>query len=197
MLDDKFIQEFILMCKVNRKIREDSIGSTIKYILNSIEYFNSFGEYNQVLDDPQVTRFSDVPILNEFKDFVFPRSVRFEPGNLRTKDLLIRPAKDESFKFDFPQYIIMIDDFRRYYKSDSKSNVTDLATLKRHVSFNEILPLTWVESNGHRFMYTGTDVALPVNIDTSFYSSMFEDSLFDSDFDSCIYNYMHKSLSFG
>lgn len=208
MLEERYLEEFKKMSLVNRKISKgDELPSLVDRIVGSINYFNSFDEFHYSLEDDAHTSFDKIPILNEFKDFVLPRSVRFEPGNLKTKDLLLRPILDDEegrrskdaakkvsgkFKFDFYSYMMDIHNFRRHFKKDANSDVAMLDVLKKHISFTEALEHIYVEdADGNKFVKSGIDAILPYRLKDDFLN-LFEDGYFDSSYDTCVINYMHR-----
>lgn len=222
ILEEKFKTEFLKMAESNRKISNpQELKGDVDYIFDAIEYFNAFDEYSTCLDDTARTEFDKVPILNEFKDFILPRSVRFEPSNLRTRDLLVRSEvelnddgevvspiiikSNPKFRFVMKDYMKKIDDFRRHFKRDAKSDFIYLSELKKHVSFQDVLGMTYVtviysEGEGknkketkYNYLKSGVDSIIPIKLIDGI-EIFFEDSYFDSDYDTCVYNYMHKLI---
>lgn len=116
-----------------------------------------------------------------------------EPGNLRTKDLLLRPEINKKYKFNLAKYMINISDFRHYFKKDANSDVTNLEVLKRHISLTEALDLIYVEEDSIKFVKTGIDSLLPFRLNTDL-KDLVEDGYFDSSYDTCVINYMHKII---
>lgn len=215
MLEVKYLEELQKMATVNRRIStgEKEIPHLIKDILTDIDYFNSFDEFHHSLEDNAHTLFENVPILNEFKDFITPRSVRLEPGNLRTTDLLVRPKAPEKmyewrgkynkgsqkiepeefeYEFNLAKYMINIADFRHYYKKDANSDTTSLENLKRHVSLTEALDSIYILSEGVKYVKSGIESCIPYKIVNL--SALFEDGYFDSSYDVSVINYMHKII---
>lgn len=190
-----YFNEFVKMAKVNRKInRCDGIEETIAYIFNSIHYFNYFDEYHRVIEDSANTRYEDIVILNEFKDFILPRSIRFDPSDLRTKNLLVYAKRDSKFKFDMNGYFYHITNFRRYFKKDINSDFTSLDALKKHISFNEALSYMYcVTKDGERYIKRGSLAFIPIRLTNNF-DDLFEDYYFDSNYKPCVLEYMHKEV---
>lgn len=194
MLEVKFIDEFKRMASVNRKIsRDDGLAESIDYIFKSIDYFNSFDEYHHVIEDVHFTEFKDIPILNEFKDFILPRSIRYEPVNLRTKDVLVRPKSPDKFKFDISKYHIEIDNFRRYFKKDAKSEFVTLEDLKKHISLSEAIDRMFITVESDKYVKSGANAFIPIELSTDL-SNILDDSYFDTNYDKCVFDYMHKLI---
>lgn len=135
-----FKDEMELYCAASASIRivNDEHKNYIGTILKYIEYFNSIGEFEtRVLD----RNLDEIVILNEFKDLIIPRSVRYNPSDLRTKDLIKRVNKPNGYsKLNYSEFILAQVNFRRLFKKDINSNVTTLATIKVNKSLNEVMP---------------------------------------------------------
>jgi hypothetical protein len=113
----------------------NEIRNAVDEIFDNINYFNSLDEYTISIDG-RLT--SEIMVLNEFKDWVFPLSIRYNPSNIRTEDLLVR-NEVKSFKFNYDRYVRACDNFRRFYKSDVQSNKTTLDSLRQHKSLAEVI----------------------------------------------------------
>lgn len=135
-----FKDEMELYCSASASVRivNNEHKEYINTILKYIDYFNSLGEFEtRVLD----RNLDEIIILNEFKDLIIPRSVRYNPSDLRTKDLLKRSGKPNGYsKLNYSEFIFAQINFRRLFKKDISSNITTLASIKVNKSLTEVMP---------------------------------------------------------
>lgn len=105
-------------------------------IFNYIWYFNSLDEN---ISDILNHHISEWPILNEFKDFIMPNSVRYESGNKAFNDVLIHQKVhvDES-RLSFNRYLDLLSIFRGFFKKDANSDYVGLDTLRVDKSFEDV-----------------------------------------------------------
>lgn len=119
----------------------DVIRETITSILHMIDRVNASNEFT--------TRYfgrdaKDFVIANEWKDFFLPSSVRLDPTDLKTKNLLntsvarVKDAEDVGLYVDWTNLQLQ---FRSWYKSDLSSNVTTLDTVRQPKSLFDVLPI--------------------------------------------------------
>lgn len=119
--------------KINvREISE--VQTIVKDICDHLDYFNSLPTDTCIIADHQL---SDWVILNEFVDFVYPNSVRYESGNRIYNDLLDRTEVSD-FTPDYQKYLMALSRFRGLFKKDALSEVTNLANLRVDKSFEEV-----------------------------------------------------------
>lgn len=136
--------------KINVKSEKD-VEDIVSKIINHIRYFNSLEADVAIIDNHPL---SDWVILNEFAQFVYPNSVRYESGNRIYRDLLFRPEAKESFKVDFQEYIMALSRFRGLFKKDALSEITNLSNLRVDKSFEEIRPFISVSTSTSDILVT-------------------------------------------
>lgn len=113
----------------------DYVERTLISILDYIDYFNALGEYAvQVFDIP----LEEIPILNEFKDFVLPKSVKINAADLDCVEMLIQPDIKVKKGMNYADYLNKLMDFRSLFKEDISNNVVKLSDLRKAVSWSEI-----------------------------------------------------------
>lgn len=133
-LSTKIAEKAYSQKKINVKNEKD-VEDIVITIIDHIRYFNSLEADVAMIDNHPL---SDWIILNEFSQFVYPNSVRYESGNRIYKDLLARPEAKEGFKVDFQKYIMALSRFRGLFKKDALTEVTNLSNLRVDKSFEEV-----------------------------------------------------------
>lgn len=120
--------------RIGKKVEEfDAVVSAIVYF---IRYFNSLPiDTAMVWDRP----LSEIPILDEFKDLVMPNSVRYDSGDRRHSDLLVRDNYNDGKPFgDYNRYMNILSTFRNFYKKDASESITYLSALRVDKSLEEV-----------------------------------------------------------
>jgi hypothetical protein len=177
-----------------KKIKDNNVDKYVNVVMNYIEFFNSLDEFKTSIDGRV---FSDVMILNEFAPWILPRSVRFDPSNISTKDLLVRPVIDD-FKFNYEEYVLACNNIRRCFKSDISGNVTNLDSLRIHKSLNDVMPYITIEMKdvphddefpvyGVRYMNTSF---IPIEVDSSL-ECLFRNDYFNAEANILIADYIN------
>jgi hypothetical protein len=116
------------------RVQDKDVPSNVNMIFNYIRYFNSLPEDTTMINGHSL---SEWKILNEFKDFILPNSVRYESGNRTYIDLMVR----DDFKLELPNlnhYNDLLSKFRNFFKKDTNENYVDLASLRINRSFEEV-----------------------------------------------------------
>lgn len=120
---------------------KDVIKETITSILHMIDRINASNEFT--------TRYfgrdaKDFIIANEWKDFFIPSSVRLDPTDLKTRNLLetsvarVKDAEDVGLYVDWTNLQLQ---FRSWYKLDLSANVTTLDAVRQPKSLFDVLPI--------------------------------------------------------
>lgn len=107
----------------------------ISTIFKGIDSINSVEEKAVMING---IRLDDIFIINEFKDFIKPSAVKFDPTDLNSVNLLIKESVTESFDYD--GFVNAQLQLRSWFRSDCKSNVTPVSELRKVVSLYDIFP---------------------------------------------------------
>jgi hypothetical protein len=117
-------------------VKDEDVKNLVHTIFCYIHYFNSLAEDTRMIDSREI---SEWPILNEFKDFIMPNSVRYESGNRQFADVLVRNTEPiEGFKPNYTNYLDTLSRFRGIFKKDASDNRVMLDSLRVDRSFEEI-----------------------------------------------------------
>jgi hypothetical protein len=131
----------VLVQKLNE--RAEAQKRVSKYDRTSLEIICNFINYVNSLDEDTLRvfdrDFDDIVIPTELKDLVLPKSVRLIPGDRRTEDILLRPEINSKPCASYAEYMNAVDQFRGYFKKDSKSDMVTLSSLRVDVSLVEVL----------------------------------------------------------
>lgn len=88
---------------------------------------------------------NDINIINEFKDFVYPSSVKMDPNDLLDEDLMDIQDRSNDVKISLNDFIEAQLYIRSLFKSDMKSDVSKLSDLRRSVSLNDVYAISSFE----------------------------------------------------
>lgn len=137
--------------------KEDEVKAMAESIFKYIYLFNSVDEFGvRVLDRD----FEEIIVLDEFKEFIYPRCVRRDAMNLNMNDLLVRAA-EVSKDLSYGDYIDACANFRRLFKSDISTGIVKLSDLKKDVNLADIEAKIDVDG---RVQFNGIAfVPIPVN----------------------------------
>lgn len=117
-----------------KKISRD--GKTdVQEILNFIEWVNSQDQETVCL--PNGRSFSDVIILDEFKDLIYPASVRYEANSRIWAQLLVR--KPCEFVPDYSKYLNACAAFRGLFKKDLSNGYVTLESLRVISNLSDVM----------------------------------------------------------
>lgn len=171
----------------------NEIRNAIDEIFDNINYFNSLDEYTTSIDGKLT---NEIMVLNEFKDWVFPLSIRYNPSNIRTEDLLVR-NEVKGFRFNYDRYVRACDNFRRFYKSDVQSNKTTLDSLRQHKSLAEVIDKITIEKviRGKKQLAVDymNSAFIPIPIKESV-SCLFRNDYFNESAECVIKDYINNSF---
>lgn len=175
-------------------VDEDHIKEWVKTIFEFINGFNRMGEtdtFCSFLNRPT----NQIEIMEEFKDFISPASIRLSPDVWFTQDLVERyqPGVMEPKSYD--NFINSQANIRRIFKSDLNSRMVTLESLRKKVSLVDALPKVSVkgkvqDGDGKGFVpyYLKTDVVTPL------YSNV--DAVYNCNEMDCIADFI-RNLNFG
>lgn len=175
---------------VDIKLVEGWVDTVFDYILG----FNRMGEtdtFCTFLNRPT----NQIEIMEEFKDFVSPASIRLSPDVWFTQDLVERyqPGVMKFMRYD--EFINAQANIRRIFKSDLNSRMVTLESLRKKVSLADALPKVSIkgkvqDSDGRGFVpyYLSTDVVTPL------YSNV--DAVYNCNEMDCIADFI-RNVNFG
>ena len=119
----------------DKEVKED-----VECIADAIRRFNALRENAYEVDGVLLEK---IPILDEFKDFLLPNSVRYDSSYRAFPDLLKRNNDLESgdtYKFNLNEYVNACDRLRTNCKSDMKSRVSMLSDIRVNKSLSDVFP---------------------------------------------------------
>lgn len=184
-----------------KKIRvpENRIEEVVNNLFNYVIYFNSLPEYTDRVLNKDL---SEVYILSELQEFILPESVRWDPMDRRTRDLLIRSTFNGNV--DSLNYSDFMDNqaiWRGFFKKDCKENLVTLDSLKKPCSFSEIVEKSAIlngksikiktglkDDDGNEIINVFPDFKskpvngsyIPIPLDGEYFERMFRDDYFSS-----------------
>ena len=173
------------------KAEEKDIQNLAEKLMNYVDYFNTIEPYKTTIFD--FMSLNEVKVLPEFAPFVYPKSVRLIPGNIQSKDLLVRD-KSVTIKADYQDYINTMIKWRNLFKKDI-SDAVSLESLKSDKSFADIMAKAgYVDEDGTIVVRFDSTPFIPVPI-VGTLSQMFEDGYLNSDYHD-VTDYYFKTVIF-
>lgn len=131
-----FKEQMYKSIEAQKKISKAIDQSEFYRLIDFIVLFNSLSENIRFL---WYQSLDDIPVLDEFKDFIFPNSVRYEGGNRMFKDILIRTQAPFDSNVDrFNEYLNLLSKLRGTFKKDISSGYVSLSSLRVDRSFEQV-----------------------------------------------------------
>lgn len=131
----KLLDDLEFKVEAAKKWRATGIRTNLERIFKYIAFFNSLDEDVVFVEGRTI---NDIPIIAEFKDFIIPNSVRLVAGDRRYPDMLERDLKPEEFEFSYGEWMVLLTQFRGYFKKDLSSDMVMLSDLKLNKSVTDI-----------------------------------------------------------
>jgi uncharacterized protein YkvS len=151
---DSIEKKILSQKKINKIEKLNLVGEMLQFI----DYVNSLPEYTEYIWDNK--SLSDIYVLDEFKDFIMPETVRVDANSLRTPELLIRERDVKNPFNDYLSYITACDIIRGWFKKDAHTDITPITSLRRRVNLNDITEI--ISVNGLVKSSDKVFVAIPV-----------------------------------
>jgi len=126
---------------LNDKTSTDQyIDQTLNKIWDYINYFNSLPEFTETIFEGR--KLEDIEVANEWKDFIFPESVRLDPTDLKTENLrVVVNGSGEPSEFNYNDWLNLQLTFRSWFKLDLSQTTTNLAVCRAPKAMMDILPI--------------------------------------------------------
>lgn len=144
----------IKVAKESRRIsRDDGLAEYIDKFIYMVNKFNAIKEDTyqfQFGDDGEYVNVSELIIPHEFSFLLTPLSVRINPLDLKTKNLVKIPEYEVQYR-EMPfksllEYRTAIHGMRRYFKLDGNSDIDKVMDLRKHLSLFDVIPKAcWTE----------------------------------------------------
>lgn len=163
---------------------DDYVKGILSKLFTYIDCINSLPERASRIDDVSL---SDIVIMDEFKGFILPSSVKVDPSDLNAEDLMIKPAI--SSKFSYEQFINCQLAIRSWFKSDLKTNVTHLDQLRRKISLFDALPNAAFKLDSGELVCRYTDKPfVPIQL-WSDLNQLYRENYFNATYDNVLTDY--------
>lgn len=132
----------IMTARVKALKKTNATDKVVEAIMNKMFAYIDFINAQKADETDKVfgKDIDKVFIIDEFKDFILPKSVRFKAGNYLCQDLLIRPVLvgSDVTNFSLDDWINVQAEYRGLFKSDISSNITTLNNLRLEFSVSDI-----------------------------------------------------------
>lgn len=138
-----------------------------------IDLFNSITEFQTRVLGMDINQ---IEVLGEFKDFIYPRTVRIEPSLYWANDLLPKlKASDDGLTYE--EFVRIQNNVRRWFKKDAKSELVNLDSLKCHKALADVIPHANCKG---KVIYDET-AFIPIPLDSKALLSLYEVEYFNTD----------------
>jgi hypothetical protein len=134
---EEYYDQIALRLYNEKKIRVEfrDVKDNVKFIGETILAVNSKPENTLIIAERPISEFV---IPSEFKDFVLPNAVRYDVGDRRLDDILVRPDIADVVSIDYNKYINAITFIRGLQKKGWNEDLLTLDSLRKDVTFEEI-----------------------------------------------------------
>lgn len=176
--------------RVNKS--EDFIKPLVKRLLDKIEILNTLPEHSSMCWGKPL---NEIMIIEELKDLILPQSVRLDPTDLKTNDLLIKgKSKVGANVADYVEFLNDQLSFRSLFKKDLSSGTTTLANLFVHKSLFDVLPIAYFDKKGvENKVRSLDDPFIPVQLKSEI-SCLFREDYLNSTAEFVINDYFSKKM---
>lgn len=140
----KLIDDLEFKVEAAKKWKASGIRTNLERIFDYIAFFNSLDEDVIFVEGRTI---NDIPIVSELKDFIIPNSVRLVAGDRRYPDMLQRETKPEGFTFSYGEWMVLLTQFRGYFKKDLSTDMVMLSELRLNKSVTDITDIVPVNGN--------------------------------------------------
>lgn len=113
----------------------------IHRLFDYIHFFNS----QYVKDGVSILggkSWNEIPVCNEFKDFILPNSVRYDPADRAWTDLISKREEIKEAdisKLSYQDYIETLIVYKSLFKDSITNNVSYLSDVKKDVSLSDVI----------------------------------------------------------
>lgn len=144
-------------------VSSKDIEEVVEKMYSVIRYFNSLDEYTILLFGG--VDIKEVKVLKEFSDFIVPAAVRFDPTDLRSKNLAVK-ENFNSCPVTYLEYVNLCDKFRSFFKKDASTDMVSLADLKRSVTLTSVIDKASSNIEGVFKVNYGTNIYYPLRLNS-------------------------------
>lgn len=149
---------------VQKKVSCDakSVENILLQQYNAIRYFNSIDEYTALIFGS--IPIEEVKVLKEFADFIVPSAIRFDPTDLRAKNLALKDGLSEA-PMTYIEYVNSCDALRGLFKKDAMSDNVSLKDLKAPVALSSMMHKVSNIIGKTRMVNYGEQIYYPIRIE--------------------------------
>lgn len=168
---DEFVNLIIDRLYVTKKynVNLEMLKKNVYIIFDKMFEINSLGEHQTILDNKPL---NEIPILEEFKNLIFPCAVRLDTADRRCKDLIIRPViKTKAVLPTITEYMNAIAFVRGVHKRASTEGIVYADSLRSERTFMDVGNSKTVKELGvFKVNYDGEPfIPVPLNAGHQFY----------------------------
>lgn len=170
-----------LMKRLNsmKKVRVDGseLSQAVSDILTVIQRVNQLGMYDTTIPEWDNRSIDEIEIPSEFSQMVLPSSVRFNAGDIRSKELLVKPAESKlPNDLSFFRFNTSVSKLRSVMKRDSRDGLVTIGSLRKAVSLSDVIDRFFVVRKNKIMAKLSSDTNLPIELIDDV------DHLFEDDF---------------
>lgn len=117
------------------KVEAKQVKPVVSALIDYFHYFNTFKENTHTILDRPI---SEIVVPAEFKDLLLPNAVRYDCGDRRNVDILVRHDTIEDTSKTYNDYINLIGQYRGFFKRAWNEDLVTLDSLRVDRSFEEV-----------------------------------------------------------
>lgn len=193
MIEEALVKNlFTSRIQHSKKIRVDDkvIKSNIDQLVDFINLFNSMEEcQDRVLN----TNLSNIKVMKEIIPFIYPDSVRLDPNDRKTADILLRPTDEEKksvpVNLDVNDFHDIQAEFRGFFRKDFGSDFETLDHIKVAKSFADVLPRMTIHNSDTWWVKYDSAPFVPVPLYNDAVVDLFRDFYFTASYAEVIQEY--------
>lgn len=174
--------EFRLFGRRKINIDKNTVHEYCQKLKEYLIYFNSGDEFTYFMLDVPV---DTIPIKNQFKDLILPKSIRLNPSDRKTKNLTKYCNPLGLHNLSLLGWINLLDNIARITKESGSDDCTTIGSLRSDKSFNECIDRLIYKG---KVRYDGT-AFMPLYMDESA-AAMMESDYFDTKADTIVQHYV-------
>lgn len=138
----QLVTSFIHVSQAQAKIRlkDDEMENVLNEIFHYLSIFNNNNIINRYTTCLNGISLSNIPILDEFKDFILPTEVRFDANSLQSLNLMLNEDVDDWRENDSIDRFVQLEErFRSMFKSSLREGTVPLSELKKAVTLSDVI----------------------------------------------------------
>ena len=165
---------------------EEVAKKPVTDIFKAINIINSLEERAVMINGIYL---SDIFVIDEFKDFIMPAAVKFDPSDLNSVNLLPKQVSNDTF--DYEEFINAQLRLRSWFRSDVKSGTTSISELRKVISLYDAFPSACFTVDANIMCRAEDKPYVPIKL-LDHLSHMYRKSFFNTSVEEMLNDYVNQ-----